>query len=58
MTGRDAIFEIISPDHRKQNKMDDNVTVLNTNKRDRRTMEQIQKDLMTETEDEKRRRFE
>lgn len=42
----------------KQNKMEDNVTVLNTNKRDRRTMEQIQKDLMTETEDEKRRRFE
>jgi hypothetical protein len=35
-----------------------NVTVLNTNKRDRRTLEQIQRDLETETEDEKRRRFE
>lgn len=42
----------------KQNKMEDSVTVLNTNKRDRRTVEQIQKDLMTETEDDKRRRFE
>jgi hypothetical protein len=44
----------------KQNKIEecDHVTVLNTNKRDRRTLEQIQKDLLTETEDEKRRRFE
>jgi hypothetical protein len=42
----------------RQNKMEDNVTVLNTNKRDRRTLEQIQKDLETETEAEKRRRFE
>jgi hypothetical protein len=31
---------------------------MNTNKRDRRTLEQIQRDLETETEDEKRRRFE
>jgi hypothetical protein len=33
------------------------VTVLNTNKRDRRTLEQIQRDLETETEEAKRRRF-
>ncbi len=31
----------------KKNKMENNVTVLNTNKRDRRTLEQIQKDLGT-----------
>jgi hypothetical protein len=35
-----------------------NVTVLNTNKRDRRTLEQIQKDLMSEKGDDKRGRFE
>ncbi|KAL9182260.1 hypothetical protein ACHAXT_012912 [Thalassiosira profunda] len=35
-----------------------NVTVLNTAKRDRRTMEQIQKDLQEESEDVKRGRFE
>lgn len=34
------------------------VTVLNTNKRDRRTLEQIQKDLQCESEDVKRSRFE
>lgn len=37
---------------------EDNVVVLNTNKRDRRTLEQIQKDLEDEGEDVKRSRFE
>jgi len=36
---------------------EDNVVVLNTNKRDRRTLEQIQKDLQGESEDVKRGRF-
>lgn len=36
---------------------EDNVVVLNTNKRDRRTLEQIQKDLQDESEDVKRSRF-
>lgn len=36
---------------------EDNVVVLNTNKRDRRTLEQIQKDLQGESEDAKRGRF-
>ena len=36
---------------------EDNVVVLNTNKRDRRTMEQIQKDLLDESDDVKRSRF-
>ena len=43
----------------KQNMKEEvNLTVLNTNKRDRRTLEQIEKDLLAETEEEKRRRFE
>ena len=43
----------------KQNMKEEvNMTVLNTNKRDRRTLEQIEKDLMAETEEDKRRRFE
>ena len=37
---------------------EDNVTVLNTNKRDRRTIEQIQRGLDEEDEEVKRRRFE
>ena len=37
---------------------EDNVVVLNTNKRDRRTLEQIQKDLQSESEDVKKGRFE
>ena len=36
---------------------EDNVTVLNANKRDRRTLEQIQKDLQGESADTKRSRF-
>ena len=36
---------------------EDNVMVLNSNKRDRRTLEQIQKDLQGESEDVKRSRF-
>ncbi|KAL7455853.1 hypothetical protein ACHAWC_007367 [Mediolabrus comicus] len=36
---------------------EDNVVVLNTNKRDRRTLEQIQKDLLDESDDVKRSRF-
>ncbi|KAL7441500.1 hypothetical protein ACHAXH_007760 [Discostella pseudostelligera] len=36
---------------------EDNVVVLNANKRDRRTLEQIQKDLQGESEDVKRGRF-
>jgi len=36
---------------------EDNVVVLNSNKRDRRTLEQIQKDLEGESEDVKRSRF-
>ena len=36
---------------------EDNVVVLNSNKRDRRTLEQIQKDLEEESEDVKRSRF-
>ncbi|KAL3808757.1 hypothetical protein ACHAXA_010950 [Cyclostephanos tholiformis] len=51
---------------RKEKKMDeimaknsivDDVVVLNTNKRDRRTLEQIQKDLLEEDDDVKRNRF-
>jgi hypothetical protein len=40
-----------------KNSIVDNVVVLNTNKRDRRTLEQIQKDLLDEDEDAKRNRF-
>ncbi|KAL3796163.1 hypothetical protein HJC23_000666 [Cyclotella cryptica] len=43
---------------KKNVKEEANVTVLNTNKRDRRTLEQIQKDLISEKGDEKRSRFE
>ncbi|KAL3785296.1 hypothetical protein ACHAW5_008328 [Stephanodiscus triporus] len=52
---------------RKEKKMDErmvkdstaeDVVVLNTNKRDRRTLEQIQKDLLNEDEEVKRSRFE
>jgi len=46
--------------HAKLNKEtggEDNVVVLNSNKRDRRTLEQIQKDLEGESEDVKRSRF-
>lgn len=46
--------------HAKLNKEtggEDNVVVLNSNKRDRRTLEQIQKDLEGESEDMKRSRF-
>ena len=35
----------------------DNVVVLNSNKRDRRTLEQIQKDLEGESDDVKKSRF-
>ena len=41
----------------QQQQFDDNVVILNTNKRDRRTLEQIQKDLLVEDEDVKRDRF-
>jgi len=41
----------------QQQQFDDNVVILNTNKRDRRTLEQIQKDLLVEDEDVKRNRF-
>jgi hypothetical protein len=41
----------------KKNSKVDDVVVLNTNKRDRRTLEQIQKDLLDEDEDVKRNRF-
>jgi hypothetical protein len=41
----------------QQQQFDDNVVILNTNKRDRRTLEQIQKDLLDEDEDVKRNRF-
>ena len=40
-----------------KNSFVDDVVVLNTNKRDRRTLEQIQKDLLDEDEDAKRNRF-
>jgi hypothetical protein len=44
-------------DQQQQQQFDDNVVILNTNKRDRRTLEQIQKDLLDEDEDVKRNRF-
>jgi hypothetical protein len=37
---------------------EDNVVVLNTNRRDRRTLEQIQKDLLEDNGDSKKSRFE
>ena len=51
---------LIMPDELHKNNMvgeDNVVTVLNANKRDRRTLEQIQKDLEAESNDVKRSRF-
>ena len=44
-------------EHNLKNSFVNDVVVLNTIKRDRRTLEQIQKDLLDEDEDAKRNRF-